>query len=313
MTTASSADLPTTMTAEPLRHPSTVSVVSTTAKIGHRMSKIVASAVPVAAALTLASALPASAAPVPPQNWLTSISGASTLESSEQSWQMHFANSDVTATETLHRNDEPCRAGSPTNAAQAAAETPLTDGDPNGNQYVEPDPPTDSISIASCTANASTWVATVTFSRPVLNPIIHVKNLDNSSLMVMPNTISGETATLTTVSKNSVLRVSGNSLLPNLSYPPVNGCRTDSGGANGGCGSFQMNGEISSFQLESMSPPLADAQGGDNWSWSLSIPAVPQHDIPLINPAIAGGAAVALSASGALFLHRRRHGVATSL
>ncbi|WP_431874241.1 hypothetical protein [Amycolatopsis sacchari] len=209
----------------------------------------------------------ASAATSASQQWMTSVSPAAT-PGVGQTMTAGFGDTGVTATiQVVSGTNTTCSWPAPAG----------TLGGTNATDFLEPDPPAGSAAVQQCTGQGSAFTQVVTFSKPVLSPILHVDNLDGSLASVGGTTTTGAPVTLTTLAKNNALEVSpsGNSTVLN-STPQVArnaGCQADDGtNPTAGCGSFVLGGgPVKSFTLYNQ---MGNVTGGDAWAWSLSFPTV---------------------------------------
>lgn len=161
---------------------------------------------------------------------------------------------------------------------QAQGSIAVASGTQNVAASLEPDPPANSVSIAQALQQPGSGIGEViTFNKPVLNPILHVVNLDGSYIDIAGNTTAGAAITTSVIASNGDLERSGN----RYNNAPVaannQGCSTSEG-----CGSIQLNGLIKSFSLNNTA-----AVAGDGWVWALSFPTAPltkQFTPGAINP-----------------------------
>lgn len=215
-----------------------------------------------AAVLMLSANAGAGAATSPSQQWVTNVSAPSTLGVGE-TMTATFGTSGVSADIQV--------TGGNTTVAWPGPGGPL--GGTNVTTYIEPDPPADSMSIGQGVNQGQSITEVITFNKPVIAPVLHVMNLDGSWASVQGTTTTGAPITLTPISKNNAMEVSGNQLNTTQSVATNGGCQADDGtNPTAACGSFTLGGGlIKSFTLTNQE----DIASGDSWNWSMSFPTAP--------------------------------------
>ncbi|WP_420367217.1 hypothetical protein [Curtobacterium sp. L1-20] len=117
--------------------------------------------------------------------------------------------------------------------------------------------------------------STLTFSKPVIAPMIHVINMDASSLRVTGTSTTGAPISLQRAAGNNSLAVSSTVINTTLSQPNNNGCETNTGGnPSGACGSVRLtaaSGLVKSVTLFNSTDSSVVANG-DGWGYALSFP-----------------------------------------
>ena len=216
-------------------------------------------------ALGFAVAFPSPAiAVVPAQEWLTAVTGS--INAVGQTQSLTFGTSGVTATVTSNARTGTCNA--------SAGSSPLSGT--NVDLFISPAPPPTSARVVMSCASLSSLDTTVTFNKPVISPILHVVNLDMSSLTIGGTSTTGDTIGISVISANDALAPSGNTLNPSPPGPINPGCEDNSGGnPNGACGSMYLtaaSGFVQTFTLSNVNPLVGT---GDGWAYSLSIPSAP--------------------------------------
>lgn len=154
----------------------------------------------------------------------------------------------------------------------------------NATAFTEPDPPANArMANALCVgpaAGGGSRVASVTFSKPIIAPVIHPWNLDASRGGATGTSITGNPISLTVLDKNNALEVTGTTFNSTF-QPAINaGCAgNDGSNPNGGCGSLRLtaDGPIGAFTLanNTADSPLPAAGGNDSWGYALSYPTAP--------------------------------------
>ncbi len=262
--------------------------------VGKSLTSMGAVAALLAFSFTGVSALGPGAAPAeaaPTQQWATSVTLSGTGVGATRTFD--FGATGVTATETTTAVSGTC-------TMFATGATSFTGT--NGNTFFSP-APTGPVGIAAnnCMGPLSGGgdrVSTLSFSRPVISPVIHVQNLDASQLVISGTSTTGAPLTLTPLSRNNALEISGGTLNSTYGLAINNGCQANNGSnPTAGCGSIQISAEsgtIESFTLRNTTTgsPLPAAGGNDTWGFTLSLPAA-------LLPPVA--APFACDASGYLF------------
>jgi hypothetical protein len=225
-----------------------------------------------AGVVSVASASAASAQVSPSEQWMTSASGT-TLTAAGQSMQLNFGTSGVTATDNLVSDSSSgCGPSYPWTQDNTGGPIDLTNGAGNFaniDSFLTPTPPANSDTIGNCMGVSGQVVTHITFSKPVIDPVLHVVNLDGSSLQI--STLSGGSIPLTTLSKNNEMGVSGDTINDNPRAADLGGCENNNGtNPTGGCGSLQLDGAITSFEMTN-----ASSGNADGWYWALSFPTIP--------------------------------------
>lgn len=203
------------------------------------------------------------------QQWVTSIAPAGNADvgGTAVSQTFTFGTTGVTATQSSRL----------TAGSGVVDQTPSGDIDNEGgdaaniDQFLEPTPPTGSASDLMTTFAGQTEQNVITFNRPVIDPIIHVANLNFVEATVAGTSTTGSPIGITTLAKNNVMTTSGNTIDTTEAGGPNPGCENNDGTNVGGrCGSFQLtaaSGEIQSFTLT-----FASSVSPDGWAWTLSFP-----------------------------------------
>jgi len=171
-----------------------------------------------------------------------------------------FGTTGVTASYTLQTSSACAPLGQ---SPQAAA--------PNALTYLEPDPPPTAPFVTQCMGGGFTSsTAVLAFNKPLVQPILHVVNLDSSRLIVTGTGTTGGSVGATIV-KNNVLDIAGNTLNNVAQTPNQGGCVTDAGvNPDGACGSIVLastSGLVQNTTLNNV-----DVLGGDGWGWAVSFP-----------------------------------------
>jgi uncharacterized repeat protein (TIGR01451 family)/fimbrial isopeptide formation D2 family protein len=220
-------------------------------------------------ALSIADADTASAAVSASQQWTTSVgvSGATRT--------FRFGDSGVTAVETNTTVTGTC----------SFAGSGAGFGGVNANAFFSPTPPA-GIGTAGnvCQgppAGGGNRVSTLTFSKPVLNPVFHVQNLDASRFVISGTSTTNAAIALTALRRNTTLEISGGTL--NSTYNPANqtGCQANDGtNPAGACGSVQISaasGAISALRLQNTTngSTITGTGFNDGWAYALSYPTAP--------------------------------------
>jgi len=155
---------------------------------------------------------------------------------------------------------------------------------PNATAFMEPDPPSNVLMAgASCAgpvAGGGSRVASITFSKPVIAPVIHPWNLDASRAGATGTSTSGNPISLTVLDKNNALEVTGTTFNSTLQAAINAGCAANDGSnPNGGCGSLRLtaDGPVQTFTLanNTADSPLPAVGGDDGWGYTLSYPTAP--------------------------------------
>lgn len=206
------------------------------------------------------------------QQWVTSIApaGTQTVGGTGLSQTFAFGTTGVTASLSSRLT-----AGSgvvdqtPEGPIDTATGTPS-----NIDQFLEPTPPAGSASEVLTTFAGQTEQNTITFNRPVVDPVVHFVNLNLVEATVGGTSTTGASIGITTLAKNNVMTVSGNTIDTTEAGGPNGGCENNNGtNVAGRCGSFQLtaaSGEIQSFTLSFVS-----SVSPDGWAWTLSYPTAP--------------------------------------
>lgn len=230
----------------------------------------------VAAALLVAGTAavsPAEAASSPSQQWATSAT-APVGTGVGATRTISFGASGITAVETTTATTGSCLM-----AAAAAVGAPA-----NMITYLEPDPPATAPSIGMLCSGppagppGSSRTSTLTFSKPVSSPVIHVVNLDASRFTISGTSTTGDAIALTPIAKNNALEIVGDTLNATPQAANRVGCLTDAGAnPNGGCGSIQLSAATGLVQTITMTnSTIGNGIGGssanDGWGYLLSFP-----------------------------------------
>jgi uncharacterized repeat protein (TIGR01451 family) len=206
-----------------------------------------------------ATASAATAAVSPTQQWLT---GGGSTTASGQSFDLQFGSTGETGSVGV----------TTVGAVGFPGVTDALGTNLNSTLFQIPDPPAGSRAVGQGVTNPGSAITeAVTLNKPLIAPIFHVENLDGSTLQVSGSTTTGDPIALTTLVKNDILGVSGNTLNTSTRNANQVGCQANDGtNPNGGCGSFQMGpGPVQSFTLNDVGAI------GDGWLWSLSFPLAP--------------------------------------
>ncbi|HEY1990785.1 MAG TPA: hypothetical protein VGG43_15060 [Acidimicrobiales bacterium] len=142
----------------------------------------------------------------------------------------------------------------------------------NVSTFIMPAQPSDSVTQGQSCQPGGSYQETITFSQPLIDPVLYVVNLDQSELTVGGTSTTGATITLNTVIANNVAGPSGNTINPTPTGVNNIGCEANDGtNPFGACGSFMLTattGAIQSFTLHN----LNNQPNGDGWSRSFSYP-----------------------------------------
>lgn len=130
------------------------------------------------------------------------------------------------------------------------------------------------LEINNATAGqTASYRLTITFDRAVTNPVLHITNVDNGTWnLSSTRQTNGSAVSLTKVSGNSALELSG-TLINSTPQAAVNGGCAANDGSNpsGGCGSIRLNG-----QYKTVSVLVTDTNtttvSGDGHSFGISVP-----------------------------------------
>jgi hypothetical protein len=143
----------------------------------------------------------------------------------------------------------------------------------NASGLFTPAPPTGSQSITVDCAPNSDLTATVTASKPLLAPILHVAALDSTSVTVGGSSTASQPIHLSALSGNAAFTPSGDTINPTpaTTESSATGCSASTGVE--ACGSARLttsSGAISAFTMEEVSGASADP----GWYWTVSYPTV---------------------------------------
>jgi uncharacterized repeat protein (TIGR01451 family) len=179
----------------------------------------------------------------------------------------------------------------------------------NANAFFTPPAPSDAVGVAQCLLTGATATRTVTFNKPVIDPVFSLNDLDGSNI-TFSAAPGGGAIQLTTLSKNTPLNLTGGTTLSNTFITGTDPCENtpQDPGNDPGCGSFQITeagGPVTSFTMTNTTHPSG---GADGWLWSIAFPtaqltkAFSPSTIPagaashltftVANPALAGAAAL---------------------
>jgi uncharacterized repeat protein (TIGR01451 family) len=163
-----------------------------------------------------------------------------------------------------------------TNAAESCGNGIITGTSANLEQsgagpYLTPAPPSNAASMADCILTSSSPISRVfELSKPLLDPVFYLNNLDGSTLNFNPGPSGGPIA-LTDLLSDATASVTngatGSQIFDNY-YNATSGC---SAGETSGCGSFQMaenSGSVTDFTMVDSTKGAAD----DGWYWSFAFP-----------------------------------------
>jgi uncharacterized repeat protein (TIGR01451 family)/LPXTG-motif cell wall-anchored protein len=203
---------------------------------------------------------PATAAVSSTEQWITSVTGGIGADAT-----VAFGTSGVSA--TLEGRPGGC------SAAQAVNNATLTSF---GTQaYWSPQAPTTAQGINNCvTPGVSPVARDVVFNKPIVAPVLHVNNLDASTLAVQGADGAGA-VTLSEMDANASSQVvGGNQIVPaNIAgFAGCNDTPPGDGVNNSTCGSYRLSqdgGPVTAFSLTNTTQAGA---GNDGWYWSLSFP-----------------------------------------
>ncbi|MFJ4222897.1 hypothetical protein [Microbacterium sp. NPDC089695] len=267
----------------------------------------VGAALLVAAGLTVAgsvTALPSAAGAdgTIAQQWVTAISATSGT-GTNASRTLTFGATGVTATErTVATTGQACGMS----GVIAFAGTNLA-------SFVTPAVPAATpASAVTClgigpSATRGTRDFTITFDRPIAEPMIHVIGLDGSYLEITGVSTTGAPITVQRISGNNELESSGSRWNSVQVQAGQSGCETNAGAnPNGACGSLRISaasGLIQQISLRNSAVSSTLSTSSDGWAYSLSIPDPTRCDgvVALQNrsfeqPVVTGATAVAESA-----------------
>jgi uncharacterized repeat protein (TIGR01451 family) len=178
--------------------------------------------------------------------------------------------------------------------------------------YLTPPAPSAAVAVSQCLQHGDPPAfRTVTLSKPVLDPVFYINNLDASNVLFSAVPAAG-TIQLTKINSdpNLQLLTSGTVLSDSAPFGSA-GCGNSPPTGDptnwSACGSFQMTqngGAVSAFRMENGIKPT----GSDGWHWSMSFPTVTlskqfspasivqgatsQLTLTIDNPAIPGAAAL---------------------
>ncbi|WP_420367228.1 DUF7507 domain-containing protein [Curtobacterium sp. L1-20] len=225
----------------------------------------------------LRPANPASAATSPSQQWATSLTAPSSTDSVTGATRtFQFGTTGITATETTTAVSGSCYMTSSLSSWSGT----------NANSFVSPTPPaTTGVATSVCLGDAgpSTRTSTLTFSRPIIAPMLHVMNLDASQLRVAGTSTTGAAITVAPLTRNTTMEVTGNTLNSTFNTAINAGCQANDGSnPNGACGSFRLtaaSGLVQSVTLTNTTANSGLPQGtqtsDDGWNYTLSYPTTP--------------------------------------
>jgi hypothetical protein len=203
------------------------------------------------------------------QQWVTSIAPAGTQDvgGTAVSQTFTFGTTGVTATQSSRLT---AGSGVVDQTPEGQIDT-VTGTASNIDQFLEPTPPAGSASDVLTTFAGQTDQNVITFNKPVIDPIVHFVNLNLVKVTVGGTSTTGAAIGITTLAKNNVMTVSGNTIDNTEAGGPNGGCENNNGtNVAGRCGSFQLtagSGEIQSFTLTYVS-----STSPDGWGWTLSFP-----------------------------------------
>ncbi|KAB8189110.1 DUF11 domain-containing protein [Lysobacter maris] len=217
-------------------------------------------------ALATAAGLPAIAHA---DQWMTNATG--TAQNNGQQIDITFGNG-VTAfyRQTANFNVTGCGPG---NAIANGIATRLSGT--NVNAYIEPNPPAGSARVGQCLRSGIGRVDhRFRFNKPVIDPTLHLVNLDASDYIVNGSTISGGAITPQVRANNNVMQWSGATLPRTFNTATVNavnaGCQANNGtNPRGRCGSFRLNGVDPIVTWTAANRPQS-IDSADGWAWSVS-------------------------------------------
>jgi hypothetical protein len=192
--------------------------------------------------------------------WVTSVTGAYNAAGT-----LTFGDSDITASMTAGNNG--CGPGG-TNEIPNSELVSF-----NADAFYTPSAPSDGVGVQQCLPSGGDD-RRVTFSQPLIDPVLYIDDLDASYLIVEQP--GGGLVSLNTLSKDAPFNVIPEPTYTELSDTYAEGtdpCENtpQAPGNDPGCGSFQMSeasGPMSSVELYNVSK----AGNADGWYWTLSFP-----------------------------------------
>ena len=206
----------------------------------------------------------------PSQQWATSVSTIS-----GPSRTLTFGTSGVSTTQT---------AVSSSNCSMVNSGSSAFFTTPNAVTYIEPDAPVGATAAGmQCSGQTApgTGVTTLTFSKPVINPIFSVINLDASRFTIAGTSTTGAPISLTALAKNNALEINGTTVNDTPQNAINGGCMTDAGAnVSGGCGSLMVTANSGAIQTLTLTNTTANsgltgAAASDGWAFGLSFPTAP--------------------------------------
>lgn len=225
----------------------------------------------VAAALLAAAGLPEVAHA---DQWMSSATGSTTVNG--QQINMTFGNG-VTA---FYRQTDHLVVGGcgPGGALATGTAAPLSGT--NVPAFIEPNPPAASARVGQCLTSSLGRVNHVfAFNKPVINPTLHIVNIDASDYAVSGTSITGGLVTLQAMGFNNVMQLSSGTLPSTFNTNPVNasnnGCQANNGAnPTGRCGSFRLFSNDPVLAWTTVNTSRRVLQSADGWQWSVSFQLV---------------------------------------
>jgi uncharacterized repeat protein (TIGR01451 family) len=198
----------------------------------------------------VAAPRPADAAVSSSEQWITAVAGTDATQPST----LTFGTSGVTA--ALGARGAACSA---TNIATFAQLTSR-----QAPAFLSPSVPTNASGLNECVNSTTPVARTVTLNKPVVSPMLHINNLDGSTLTL-------DDATITQVSGNVASQVvGGNQIVPAANTGTAN-CSNTVSGNNPVCASYRLSqgsGPVTSFTMSNARK--AAISGADGWYWTMS-------------------------------------------
>jgi uncharacterized repeat protein (TIGR01451 family) len=169
-------------------------------------------------------------------------------------------------------------------------------GQANVLQAYSPTPPTNATTAEEGCGKVASESVSYSYSKAVINPILHVKLSASASITIGGTTTTGAPITLTTVRKAPGLTITGNVINPSpvVDTTPNTGCEAQDGtNGNTECVSVQLNGLISTLSL-TLNAPLATNGGAMIFMWSYPTATLTKAFVPTSIP-VGGTSALTFS------------------
>jgi hypothetical protein len=198
------------------------------------------------------------------QQWATSVSDAtSTQPVVGASRTFTFGTSGVTATEQTTAVTGFC----------VMHQSATTYSGTNVANFTSPTPPgVEGTAVTECVGQGASRTSTITFSTPVVDPVIHVINLDASTLHVSGTSTTGAAIALAPLVKNNDLEITGSTLNSTTQVPVNGGCSANDGSnPSGGCGSIRLTSASGLIKTVTLTE-TTELNTGDGWEYTLSYP-----------------------------------------